>query len=88
MSTDPMSATDAIQTPVANHANSEESATAPPAPVKRKRASAPISTKVQKRLDSLLAKVEKLTKENKVLKEERKTVRAANSRIHRIPKSK
>jgi len=84
-----MSATDAIQTPVANHANSEESATAPPpAPVKRKRASAPIPTKVQKRLDSLLAKVEKLTKENKVLKEERKTVRAANSRIHRIPKSK
>jgi hypothetical protein len=81
--------TEAIQTtPLANHSKSEESTTAqPPAPIKKKRASAPLPVKIQKRIDSLNAKVEKLTKENKVLKEERKKVKSASTRIHRIPKA-
>ena len=86
-----MSTTDAIRTPVANHsAESEASATAPPpAPVKGKKRknNAEIPKSVQKKLDTLLAKVEKLTKANKKLKEEAKTSKAATTRIHRIPKS-
>ena len=85
---EPMSATDAIRTPMANQAESEASATAPPpAPMKGKRKNAvEIPKKVQKRLDSLLAKVENLTKENKRLKAYNKLARAATTRIHRIPK--
>ena len=82
--------TTAMQTPLANQATSEASATAPPpAPMKGKRKSGGtdnLPKKVQKRLDSLLTKVEKLSEENKRLKAENKTARAANTRIHRIPK--
>lgn len=84
-----MSTTDAIQTPPpANQTTSEASATAPPPPMKGKRKSAMdnLPKRVQKRLDTLLAKVEKLSEENKRLKAENKVKRAANTRIHRIPK--
>lgn len=77
-----------ISTPKASRpAESEASATAPPAPTKKKPTKeAALPKKIQKRLDVLLNKVEKLSAENKKLKEQYKVAKAATTRIHRIPK--
>ena len=45
-----------------------------------------LAIKVQKHVDSLHAKIQKLTEENAALKAQLHEARASNSRIRRIPK--
>lgn len=45
-----------------------------------------IASKVQKHVDSLHIKIQKLTEENAALKGQLHELRASNSRIRRIPK--
>lgn len=45
-----------------------------------------LATRVQKHVDSLLAKIAKLTEENAALRAQLHEARASNSRIRRIPK--
>jgi len=53
-------------------------------PAKRER---PLSAdKLRKRIDALQVKVEKLTAENKALKDQQKRLKSSYSRIHKIPK--
>jgi hypothetical protein len=64
---------------------------AAPAPVAAPAAAAApardvLASKVQKHVDSLHAKIEKLTAENAALKGQLHEARAAGSRIRRIPK--
>ncbi len=47
-----------------------------------------VATKVQKHVDSLNAKIDKLTAENAALKAQLHEAKASNSRIRRIPKRK
>lgn len=45
-----------------------------------------LATKVQKHVDSLHAKIQKLTEDNAALKAQLAEARSSNSRIRRIPK--
>lgn len=47
-----------------------------------------VAAKVQKHVDGLNAKIEKLTSENAALKTQLHAAKASNSRIRRIPKKK
>lgn len=47
-----------------------------------------VATKVQKHVDGLNAKIEKLAAENAALKAQLHAAKASNSRIRRIPKRK
>lgn len=60
--------------------------TAAPAPLAAPKAPETIATKVQKHVDSLHVKIQKLTEENAALKAQLHELRASNSRIRRIPK--
>ena len=64
---------------------SSEAATTPAAAAAPKGAEA-LATKVQKHVDALHAKIQKLTEENAALKSQLAEARSSNSRIRRIPK--
>ncbi len=62
-------------------------ATAPtPATTSAKGAAEALAVKVQKHVDGLHAKIQRLTEENAALKAQLHEAKASNSRIRRIPK--
>lgn len=60
--------------------------TATPAPAAPNRTQETIATRVQKHVDGLQARIQKLSDENATLKAQLHELRASNSRIRRIPK--
>ena len=60
----------------------------PDAPKKASRPKKPliVPTKVQKKLDTLQAKIDKLSADNKALKDHISHLKTSNTRIRRIPK--
>jgi len=57
-----------------------------PAPVAAPKSAEALATKVQKHVDLLHTKIQKLTEENAALKAQLHEAKASNSRIRRIPK--
>lgn len=65
------------------------STAAPPVqaePKKTKRPRLDTSVKYQKRVETLQAKIDKLSEENKRLKDQYRQLKSSYSRVHRIPK--
>ena len=71
------------ETPIAPIAENVEN---PPVAPKKKRV-VPMHPKVQKTIDSLKAKHDKLLNDNKALKKQLQALKSQHSRIRRIPKT-
>jgi hypothetical protein len=74
------------ETPVAPFAENIETNDSPPPAPKKKRV-VPVHPKVQKTIDSLKTKHDKLLADNKALKQQLLALKSQHSRIRRIPKA-
>lgn len=74
---------------IATEVTGETNASHPEAPKKAPRAKKPliVPAKIQKKLESLQSKIEKLSTDNKTLKSQLSHLKTSNTRIRRIPKN-